>query len=157
VNPMWIAAFVALVAVGCGIFLHDRVNRRMAERLLARRSQLSPEQFGRTHFGESGSRTRIAGALREILARHIPFALDGLEPDDAFVRDLRMDQLDSLSTVAFLLDVETRFGVTVPDKDAESMRTFRDLVDYLEPRVDSARPGARSDEAAQQRDEADER
>jgi acyl carrier protein len=154
---MWIAALVALAAVGGGILLHDRVNRRMAKRLLARRSQLSPAQFGRMHFGESGSRTRVAQALREILARHVPFALDGLGPDDAFVRDLRMDQLDSLSTVEFLVDVETRFGVKVPDKDAESMRTFRELVDYLEPRVDSARPGAGSDEAAQQRDEADER
>ena len=154
---MWIAAFAAVAAVGCGILLHDRVNRRMAERLLARRAQVSPEQFGRTHFGESGSRTRIAGALREILARHVPFALDGLGPDDAFVRDLRMDQLDSLSTVEFLLDVETRFGVKVPDKDAESMHTFRELVDYLEPRVESARLGSGSDEAAQQRDEADER
>jgi acyl carrier protein len=135
---MWILALVAVAAVGGGVLLHDRVNRRRAERLLAQRPQLSSRQFGNTHFGESVSRTAVAAELREILGRHVPFKLEGLGPDDALVRDLRMDELDSVSTVEFLLEVEGRFGIQVPDKVAQSMRTFRELVDYLDARVHRA-------------------
>jgi len=125
---------------GAGVFLHERSNRRRAERLLAPRPQLDPASFGRAYFGESGPRAALAAQLREILARHVPFTLDGLAADDAFVKDLWMDELDSMSAVEFLLDIEEHFGIKVPDEDAEAIRTFRQLLDYLEHRVGEARP-----------------
>ncbi len=138
-NPYHVAGLVAaLVVAGGGVFLHDRLNRRKAVRLLASRPQLGGADFGRSYFGESPRRAALAAELRDILEHHVPFKLDGLSPDDALVRDLRMDELDSLSTVEFLLAVEARYGTKVPDSVAETLRTLRDLVDYLEPRLPAA-------------------
>lgn len=46
-----------------------------------------------------------------------------------------MDELDSMSTVEFLVALERHFAIEIPDKDAETILTFRQLVDYLESRV----------------------
>ncbi len=138
-NPHQLAGLVAVVIVaGGGVLLHDRLNRRRARRLLASRPQLSRDEFGQAYFGESPGRAALAAELREMLGHHVPFQLDGLAADDALVQDLRMDELDSMSTVEFLLEVEERFGTKVPDSVAETLRTLRDLVDYLEHRVPTA-------------------
>ena len=156
-NVYQVAGLVGVVlVVGGGVFLHDLLNRRRALRLLSSRPQLAPHEFGRSYFGESTKRAALAAELREILRHHVPFALDGLTPDDDLVRDLRMDALDSMAAVELLLEVEARLGIEVPDSVAENLRTLRDLVDYLEPRVASTTSGS-IHEAVQQRDEADER
>jgi acyl carrier protein len=131
-----VAGLVAVIIVAGGsVFLHDRLNRRRALKLLASRPQLPPDEFGRSYFGETPHRAALAAELREMLEDHVPFKLDGLAPDDALVQDLRMDALDSMSTVEFLLEVEERYRTKVPESVAESLRTLRDLVDYLEPRI----------------------
>jgi len=152
-----VAGLVAMVIVaGGGVWLHHLVNRRKAERLLAGRPQLTQEEFGRSYFQESPGGAALAAELREILQDHVPFKLEGLRPDDALVQDLRMDELDSLSTVEFLVEVEARYGMKVPDSVAESLRTLHDLVKYLEPRLPTARQGGRDEGAVQQADAADE-
>ena len=90
------------------------------------------------------------------VVEHVPYKLDGLGPDDAFVRDLRMDELDSMSTVELVLDLEKRFGIEIPDEDAQKILTFRELVDYLEPRVPGAVVLVRNERAGEQADAADE-
>ncbi len=124
-----------LVAAGASVFVYEWINRRSAQRRLSSRPQVSAADFARNHFGESEERTRLATELYAILSHHLPYPLTGLSPDDTFVDDLRMDALDSLAAVEFVVEVEKRFGVTIPDADAEGMRTLRDLVDYLELRV----------------------
>lgn len=138
---MWIAIpFLAGAALAVAAFLQERAKRRRAEHRLAQRPQLTSKQFAEMHFGESALRAALAAELRDMLGRHVPFALEGMGPDDAFVRDLRIDDFDSLASVEFLLHVEERFGIKVPDKVAKSMRTFRELVDYLALRVRGAGP-----------------
>lgn len=46
-----------------------------------------------------------------------------------------------LDLVEFFMEVETRFGIDVPDADAAELRTARALIDYLLPRL-NARPVA---------------
>ena len=125
-----VAALVGASAVA--VSAHDRANRRRAEALLATRPSLNPGDFGRAYFPESERRASLASEVREVLAKHLPYALDGLAADDAFVEDLRMDELDSMSTVEFILALEDRLKVKIPDAVAGSIRTFRDLVDYLD-------------------------
>src|SRR5262249_31881225 len=125
-DALKLSLMVGAVALsGVGVFLHYRVNRRHAERLLATRPKLDTQSFGRAYFNNSDAQAMIAAQLRELLARHVPFPLEGLAPDDAFVKDLRMDQLDSLSLVEFQLELEEHFGVKVDEKEAQRMRTFR--------------------------------
>lgn len=77
----------------------------------------------------------LAGTVREVLARHVPFSIEGLSPDDAFNEDLRMDHLDSMSNAEFAIDLEKTLGIKINDSEVVNIRTFRQLLDYLEPRV----------------------
>jgi acyl carrier protein len=144
-----------LVFLGGGVLLHEWSNRRRAKRLLATRPALDPAAFGRAYFGQSGPRAALAAQVRDVLAEHVPYKLDGLGPDDAFVRDLRMDELDSMSTVELVLSLEKRFAIDIPDEDAQKILTFRELVDYLEPRVPEGRLFSGSERAGEQADGAD--
>ena len=62
-----------------------------------------------------------------------------------------------MSTVELVLSVEKRFGIAIPDEDAQRILTFRELVDYLEARVPERGPGVGSERAGEQADAADER
>ena len=139
-----------VVVIGGGVLLHEWSNRRRAKMLLATRPALDPAAFGRAYFGASDHRAWLAAQLREVLAAHVDYSLDGLGPNDAFVQDLRMDELDSMSTVELVLSLERRFGIEIPDGDAQSIRTFGQLVDYLETRVPAERVTLRSERAGQQ-------
>ncbi len=125
-----VAALVGASAVA--VAAHDRANRRKAEALLATRPSLNPGDFGQVYFPESERRARLASQVREVLAEHLPYPLDGLAPDDAFVENLRMDELDSMSIVEFIVALEDRLNIKIPDAVAGTIRTFRDLVDYLD-------------------------
>jgi acyl carrier protein len=76
-------------------------------------------------------RAEIAAQLRQILSRHIDVDLSRLSPDDKLVQDIRMDSLDSMSAVEFIVEVEQHFGSSIPDNTAERMQTLRDVVDYV--------------------------
>ena len=130
-DPLTTVAVIvgAASVVGVGLWLHGRSNRRQAQTRLAGRPQRDPTSFGQAYFADPEA--GLAAEVRHLLANHVPFPLDGLAPDDALVQDLRMDELDSLSTVDFLLAVEDHFEIKVADADARVMRTFRDLVEYL--------------------------
>jgi len=132
-----------VVLIGGGVVLHEWSNRRLARRLLASRPALDPTAFGRAYFGESERRALLAAQVREVLAEHVPYSLEGLGPDDTFVEDLRMDELDSMSTLDLVLGLEQRFGIKIPDDDAQSILSFRGLVDYLEKRVPAVDTRAR--------------
>ena len=129
----------AIAVAICGVIFRDRMNKRKAQRLLGARVPLDAGAFGRVHFGESEYRARLATTVREVLARHVPYPLEGLAPDDAFVGDLRMDQLDSMSTVEFVVDLERTLGMTLPGRDIQALFTFRQLTDYLEKRTQQER------------------
>lgn len=145
-----------VVIIGGGVLLHEWSNRRRARRLLATRPALDPAGFGRAYFGESGRRALLAGEVRKLLAEHVPYSLEGLGPDDTFVGDLRMDELDSMSTVELVVALEQRFGITIPDENAQGILSFRQLVDYLERHVPEDRLPSESERAGEQ-NAADER
>jgi len=54
-----------------------------------------------------------------------------MQPNDRFVEDLRMDELDSMSTVEYVIEIEKEFGIEIPDSAAEKMLTFKSVVDYV--------------------------
>jgi acyl carrier protein len=48
---------------------------------------------------------------------------------DASLRDdLKADSLDQ---VELIMDIEERFGIKIPDEDAQSLGTVGDAVDYI--------------------------
>jgi len=124
----WIVPLLIAVSA-MGVFLVQRSEKRRALRHMERRVPLSDTEFGQTFF--SHDRAGIAARLRHLLQRHIVVDLSGIHPDDRLVEDLRMDALDSLSTVEFIVDVEKEFGISLPNDIAEKMRTLRDVVDFV--------------------------
>ena len=54
-----------------------------------------------------------------------------MQPNDRFVEDLRMDALDSMATVKYVIEIEKEFGIEIPDSAAEEMITFQSVVDYV--------------------------
>jgi acyl carrier protein len=130
-----VGIIVAVVGGFTALWLHDWWNRRLAEKRLATRPQLTPGRFGQTYFGEQEARARLAGEVREILSHHVPYSLDGLQPADQFIAHLRMDELDSMATVEVVLELEKRYAIEIPDSDAEALHTVGELVDYLDRRL----------------------
>ncbi len=60
-----------------------------------------------------------------------------MNPSDRFIQDLRMDDLDSMSTVEFVIEIEKEFEIKIPDSAAEKMLTFQSVVDYVADAVKS--------------------
>jgi acyl carrier protein len=129
--PLWFA--IALAAVGTvSLLLASFTDRREIKRALAHmegRPSLTPDEFGRHYFPPD--QAAIAAEVRTIFARHIPVDVSQAHPDDAVVEDLRMDALDSMSTVEFVIELEERFKIAIPDSTAEAMRTLRDITDFI--------------------------
>ncbi len=122
------AAVIGVAAIGLLVWLQERFVRSLVARRL-RGEPRTPEEFGRHYF--TPDTADIATRVREILARHIQVDLSRLGPDDRFIEDLEMVELDSLSTVNFTVDIEQDFGIAIPDTDAERIKTLRDVVEYV--------------------------
>jgi len=99
------------------------------------RPVLNEKEFGQHYF--SSDRAEIAAKLRKILANHIEIDLSRVSPTDRFIEDLRMDDLDSMSTVEFVIEIENEFGIKIPNSAAEKMHTFQSVVDYVAEAVKS--------------------
>jgi acyl carrier protein len=130
--PWYFLVILALFCLGCGgyaVKLTDQAEKQRALAHMAGRPALSETEFGKRYF--TSDKAEIAAKLRIILRDHLDVDLSQMQPLDRFVEDLRMDALDSMSTVEFVIDVEQKFGIKIPDSAAEKMRTFQEVVDYV--------------------------
>ncbi|MGI8965435.1 MAG: acyl carrier protein [Limisphaerales bacterium] len=130
--PLSFGIVFFLAAIGCASVatsISDEVEKRRALSSRAGRPALNEIEFGQHYF--SPNRAEIATKLRAILSRHIAIDLSQLQPNDRFVEDLRMDALDSLSTVEFIIEVEKEFEITIPNAAAEKMKAFQCVLDYV--------------------------
>ena len=66
--------------------------------------------------------------LRAIVVDELRVEDSEVSRDVNFIEDLEADSLD----IAFLvMDAEKEFGISIPDADAEKIRTFGEAVDYI--------------------------
>ena len=130
--PWYLSVLFGLAGLVCGVYaakFADEAEKQRALAHMAGRPALSETEFGKRYFPPD--RSEIAAKLREIFSRHIVVDLSQLQPNDRFVEDLRMDALDSIATVGFVLEVEKEFEIKIPDAAAEKMLTFQSVVDYV--------------------------
>jgi len=132
-TPPWYLSLIFLLSAGvCGFYalrLSDEAEKRRALAHMAGRPELSEVEFGEHYFPID--RAEVAAKLRNILARHITVDLSRMHPGDRFVDDLRMDALDSMAIVEFVIEIEKEFEINIPDSAAEKMITFGSVVDYV--------------------------
>ena len=124
---LFVLGFVALIFGA--LWLHARSNVRLAQRHMATRPPLSSVEFGQRYF--SAAQAPVATKLRELLAAETVLHLDRLHQDDRPVQDLRIDELDSLALVEFVIAIEKEFKISVADADVARIRTFGELVDLV--------------------------
>ncbi|SEJ26233.1 acyl carrier protein [Deinococcus reticulitermitis] len=67
--------------------------------------------------------------VKEVIVDKLGVDADKVTPEARFVEDLGAD---SLETVELIMGLEDRFGVTIPDESAETIRTVQAAVDYIE-------------------------
>lgn len=130
-----VAVLVVLLTPLLVLLADVRRKRSAASRLLASRPQLDSRVFAERYFGENGPRMQLASTLRDELAKHLPFPIDGLWPEDRLFDDLWMHQWDHLAPGEFLREVEDLYSIQLPDAILGPGTSFRDLVERVEERL----------------------
>jgi len=74
----------------------------------------------------------IADQVKEIIKEQLGIEEDEIRPEAKFVEDLGADSLD---TVELVMAMEEKFGIEIPDSDAEKILTVQDAIDYVESHI----------------------
>jgi acyl carrier protein len=70
--------------------------------------------------------------VREVVVEKLGVSEDNVTPEAIFVDDLDADSLDQ---VELIMAIEDAFDITIPDDEAEKIRTVKNAVDYLADKV----------------------
>jgi acyl carrier protein len=71
----------------------------------------------------------IEQEVRKIIVTQLDINEDEVHPQATFADDLGADSLD---VVELMMAMEERFGVEIPDEDAEKLKTVQDAIQYIE-------------------------
>lgn len=71
----------------------------------------------------------LADEVRAIIAEQLGVKVEEVTDNASFVDDLGADSLD---TVELVMALEEKFGIEIPDEDAEKMTTVGEAIRYLE-------------------------
>ncbi len=74
-------------------------------------------------------RDEIFDKVKEVIVEQLNVEEDDVSEDAQFVDDLGADSLD---IVELVMALEESFGVSIPDEDAEGIRTVGDAVNYIQ-------------------------
>jgi acyl carrier protein len=66
--------------------------------------------------------------VKSIIAEQLGVGEDEIKPESSFIDDLGADSLD---IVELVMAMEEEFDVEIPDEQAESIKTVKDAVDYI--------------------------
>ena len=74
----------------------------------------------------------IAEKVAQIIVDKLGIAASEVTPEASFTTDLGADSLD---TVELIMEFEKQFDISIPDEQAENIKTVGDAVAYLEANV----------------------
>jgi len=74
------------------------------------------------------SNEEIYEKAREVIVDQLNVEEDDVTIDASFIDDLGADSLD---IVELVMALEESFGISIPDEDAEGIKTVGDAVDYI--------------------------
>lgn len=67
--------------------------------------------------------------VKEVVVEQLNANPDEVKEDSKFVEDLGADSLD---VVELVMALEEKFGIEIPDEDAEKIQTVGDAIQYIE-------------------------
>ena len=65
----------------------------------------------------------------EIICQHLAVDQEKVKRETSFIEDIGADSLD---IVELVMELEEEFDITIPDDQAEKIKTVGDAVDYIE-------------------------
>lgn len=77
----------------------------------------------------------IEEEVKRIIARQMNIEPETINSDTNFFKDLNADSLDAVEIV---LDLEERFGIEVPDDEADHLETVKAVAKFIEKELDKA-------------------
>jgi acyl carrier protein len=75
-----------------------------------------------------GGQMSVNVKLKELICEQLGVDEDRVKTEASFIDDLGADSLD---IVELIMTMEEKFGLEIPDDDAEKLRTVGDVVTYL--------------------------
>ncbi|WP_115546837.1 acyl carrier protein [Helicobacter sp. MIT 14-3879] len=72
--------------------------------------------------------SEIFNKVKTLVAEELKVELEEVKPESDFVKDLNADSLD---VVEFIMALEEKFDIKIPDEAAEKIKTVQDVVDYI--------------------------
>jgi acyl carrier protein len=73
-------------------------------------------------------REEILDKVKEVIVEQLNVEEDDVNEDASFVDDLGADSLD---IVELVMALEEQFSISIPDEEAESIKTVGDAVEYI--------------------------
>lgn len=70
----------------------------------------------------------VFNQVKELVASELKVALEEIKEESDFTKDLNADSLD---VVEFIMALEEKFNIKIPDEDAEKIKTVQDVVNYI--------------------------
>ena len=74
--------------------------------------------------------------VRAVIVEQLGVKSDEVKPTASFRDDFGADSLDA---VEFIMALEEKFGIEIPDDDAEKMQTVDDALKYIESKMNNPR------------------
>ena len=73
--------------------------------------------------------SEISEKVKALIVEKCGVSESEVTPEASFTQDLGLDSLD---TVELIMEFEKEFGITIPDDQAEGIKTVNDAVAYIE-------------------------
>ena len=80
------------------------------------------------------STAEIEEKVIQIVSEQMSVDKGEIARETSFVNDLNADSLD---TVELVMELEDEFDLTIPDEDAEKLKTVGEAIDYIQKHNDS--------------------
>ena len=74
------------------------------------------------------NKDEIYEKLKEIIVEQLGVNAEEIKPESTFADDLSADSLD---IVELVMEIEEKFGISIPDDDAEKILTVEDIVNFI--------------------------
>ncbi len=70
--------------------------------------------------------------VKETICQQLKAKPEDITLETSFIDDLGADSLDSIELV---MELEEKFGIEIPDEDAEKLHTVNDAVNYVRKKI----------------------